>query len=170
MVDAPPAPSPTTPAVALLSLSLGPDTVGAASEPRNLTPGSGVEALNPDWGTAPSGNGNVCTISGTARANTLNGTSDADVICGLGGNDTVYGAGGNDVIKGGSGSDTLKGQGDDDEVIGNSGSDKLFGGGGDDTVNSKVTISANDALDGGTHVAGDKKVTDSTEKSIVGIP
>jgi hypothetical protein len=55
-------------------------------------------------------------------------------------------------------------------VIGNSGSDKLFGGGGDDTVNSKDTISANDALDGGTHVAGDKKVTDSTEKSIVGIP
>ena len=64
----------------------------------------------------------------------------------------------------------FKGQGDDDEVIGNSGSDKLFGGGSDDTVNSRDTISANDALDGGTHVAGDKKVTDPTEKSIVGIP
>jgi Ca2+-binding RTX toxin-like protein len=45
-------------------------------------------------------------------------------------------------------------------VIGNSGSDKLFGGGGDDTINSKDTISANDSLDRGTHVAGDKKVTD----------
>jgi Ca2+-binding RTX toxin-like protein len=81
----------------------------------------------------------------------------------------VYGAGGDDVIKGGSGSDTLKGQGDDHQVIGNSGSDKLFGG-GDDTVNSRDTLSANDALDGGTHVAGDKKVTDPTEKSIVGRP
>jgi len=54
-------------------------------------------------------------------------------------------------------------------VIGNSGSDKLFGG-GDDTVKSRDTISGNDALDGGTHVAGDKKVTDPTEKPIVGIP
>ena len=44
------------------------------------------------------------------------------------------------------------------------------GGGGDDTVNSKDTISGNDSLDGGAHVAGDKKVTDSTEKSIVGFP
>jgi len=43
-------------------------------------------------------------------------------------------------------------------------------GGGDDTVNSKDTIKGNDALDGGPHVAGDEKVTDSTEKSIVGIP
>jgi Tol biopolymer transport system component len=168
VVDAPPT-TPSTP-VALLTFSLGADAAWAASAPRNLTANSSIKAGSPDWGTAPSGNGNVCTISGTARANTLNGTSDADVICGLGGNDTVYGAGGNDVIKGGSGSDTLKGQGDDDEVIGNSGSDKLFGGGGDDTVNSKDTISGNDALDGGTHVAGDKKVTDSTEKSIVGIP
>jgi Ca2+-binding RTX toxin-like protein len=56
----------------------------------------------------------------------------------------------------------------DDQVIGNAGSDRLFGGGGDDTVDSRDTINANGALDGGTHVAGDKKVTDSTEKSIVG--
>ena len=54
-------------------------------------------------------------------------------------------------------------------MIGNSGSDKLFGG-GDDTVNSRDTLSGNDALDGGTHVACDKKVTDPTEKSIVGRP
>ena len=69
----------------------------------------------------------------------------------------MYGAGGNDVIKGGSGNDTLKGQGDDDQVIGNSGSDKLFGGGGDDTVNSRDTISGNEALDGGTHVLATRK-------------
>jgi Tol biopolymer transport system component len=50
-VDAPPASSPTTPAAALLPLSLSADTAWAASEPRNLTPGSGIEAHNPDWGT-----------------------------------------------------------------------------------------------------------------------
>src|SRR5215207_2018195 len=166
-VDAPPI-APTT-AAAFSALDVGADAAMAASAPRNLTANSSIRAGSPDWGTAPSGGGSVCTISGTSGANTLNGTSGADVICGLGGNDTVYGAGGNDVIKGGSGSDTLKGQGDDDQVIGNAGSDKLFGG-GDDTVNSRDTLSGNDALDGGTHVAGDKKVTDPTEKPIVGRP
>ena len=167
-VDAPPI-APTT-AAAFSALDVGADAAMAASAPRNLTANSSIRAGSPDWGTAPSGGGSVCTISGTSGANTLNGTSGADVICGLGGNDTVYGAGGNDVIKGGSGSDTLKGQGDDDQVIGNAGSDKLFGGGGDDTVNSKDSVSGNDALDGGTHVAGDTKVTDATEKSIIGFP
>jgi Ca2+-binding RTX toxin-like protein len=105
VVDAPP---PPTAAASFSALSVGTDTAVAAAAPRILTANSSIEAGSPDWGTALSGGGSVCTISGTARANTLNGTSDADVICGLGGNDTVYGAGGNDVIKGGSGSDTLK--------------------------------------------------------------
>src|ERR671914_685719 len=88
-VDAPPVASPTTPAAALLPLSLGADTALAASEPQNLTPGTGVQAHNPDWGTAPPSSANACTIQGTARANTLPGTSGADVICAGGGNDTV---------------------------------------------------------------------------------
>jgi Ca2+-binding RTX toxin-like protein len=55
-------------------------------------------------------------------------------------------------------------------VIGDVGSDKLFGGNGDDTLNSRDSVSANDSLSGGAHVNGDKRVTDATEKSIVGFP
>jgi Tol biopolymer transport system component len=169
-VDAPP-PSPTAPAAVLLPLFLGADTVWAASAPRNLTPGRGVEAHSPDWGTAPPGGGSTaCTIEGDSGANTINGTPRDDVICARGGNDTVYGAGGKDVIKGGSGNDTLNGQGGGDQVIGDVGSDKLFGGNGDDTLNSRDSVSANDSLSGGAHVNGDKRVTDATEKSIVGFP
>lgn len=165
-VDAPPT-SPSTP-VALLTLSL--DTAWAASAPRNLTAGTGVEAHSPDWGTAPPGEGIACTIKGTSGANTLNGTSGDDVICAQGGDDSVYGAGGEDVIKGGTGDDTLKGQGGADRVIGDSGSDRLFGGYGDDRVNSRDGVSSNDTLDGGAHVSGDTKVADATERLVVGFP
>ena len=167
-VDAPPV-SPSTP-VALLSLSLGTDAAWAASEPRNLTSGIGVEARSPDWGTAPPSSATTCTIKGTSAANTLSGTSGDDVICAQGGNDTVYGGGGADVIKGGSGADVLNGQGGADRLIGEAGSDKSYGGNGDDTVNSRDSVSGNDSLSGGTHVSGDKKFTDATEKSIVGFP
>jgi Tol biopolymer transport system component len=166
-VDAPPAP---TTAATFSALDVGTDTALAASEPVNLTPGSGVAAHSPDWGTAPTGGTSACTIKGTSGADTLTGTPGADTICALGGNDTVYGAGGEDIIKGGLGDDTLKGQGGNDRVIGNAGSDGLFGGNGDDKVNSKDSVSGNDSLSGGTHVSGDTKVTDATEKSIVGFP
>jgi hypothetical protein len=33
-----------------------------------------------------------------------------------------------------------------------------------------LAVSDNDSLNGGTHVSGDEKATDATEKSIVGIP
>jgi Tol biopolymer transport system component len=49
-VDAPPT-SPSAP-VALVTLFLSADAAWAASEPRNLTPGRGVEARSPDWGNA----------------------------------------------------------------------------------------------------------------------
>jgi len=91
-----------------------------------------------------------CTINGTSRADSLSGTPGDDVICGGGGNDTIKGLGGNDVLKG------------------EGGADKLFGGAGDDTVNSKDGVNGNDSLDGGPGT--DTKVTDTTEKSIVGFP
>jgi Ca2+-binding RTX toxin-like protein len=53
------------------------------------------------------------------------------------------------------------------------GNDTVYGAGGDDVIkggSGSDTLSGNDALDGGTLVAGDKKVTDPTEKSIVGRP
>jgi Tol biopolymer transport system component len=166
-VDAPPA-SPTPPAAALLPLSLSTDAAWAASEPRNLTPGSGVEAHNPDWGTAPPSGTNTCTIEGTASANTITGTSGADVICAGAGNDTVKGLGGNDTLKGQNGNDKLLGGADKDKIVGNVGADLLYGDGGADTVNSKDTVNANDSLDGGAGT--DTKVSDDTEKSIVNIP
>jgi dipeptidyl aminopeptidase/acylaminoacyl peptidase len=159
-VDAPP-----TTAASFSALEVGTDSALAASEPRNLTPGDGLNAVSPDWGAAP-----TCTIQGSPRADTLTGTSRADVICSLGGNDTVEGEGGQDIIKGGLGDDTLKGQGANDRLVGGGGADGLFGGTGDDTLNSKDGVSGNDSLSGGTHVNGDKKVTDTTEKSIVGFP
>jgi hypothetical protein len=55
-------------------------------------------------------------------------------------------------------------------VIGNGGSDDLFGGSGDDMLNSKDGVSGNDSLSGGTHAAGDTKLTDAAEKSIIGFP
>lgn len=167
-VDAPPA-SPGSP-VALLSFSLGAEAAWAVSEPRNLTAGSGVAATSPDWGTAPAGGSIVCTIKGTTKADTLSGTPDADTICAGRGNDTVYGAGGKDVIKGGDGADTLYGQRGDDLVVGNKGSDRLFGGEGDDRVNARDGVSSNDLLSGGMHRRSDKKVTDATEKAVVGFP
>src|SRR5829696_1353262 len=91
-----------------------------------------------------------CTITGNAKANTISGTSGADIICGGGGNDTIKGLGGNDVLRG------------------DAGNDKLFGGAGDDVVNSKDGVNGNDSLDGGTGTF--TKVTDATEKSIVGFP
>jgi glucose/arabinose dehydrogenase len=100
-----------------------------------------------------------CTKSGTSAGETLSGTSAADVICGLGGNDTIEGLGGNDLLYGGGGADNVKG---------NSGADSLYGQDGNDALNSRDGVSGNDSLDGGRGT--DTKVTDPTEKSIVGFP
>src|SRR5918997_2362129 len=167
-VDAPPVASPTTPAALFLPLSLGTDTALAASEPRNLTPGTGVQAHNPDWGTAPPTSANACTIQGTASAETISGTLGADVICARGGNDTVKGLGGNDTLNCQGGNDKLQGGAGKDTVVGNAGADFHYGDGGADTVNSKDTVNGNDSLDGGAGT--DTKVSDATEKSIVNFP
>jgi Ca2+-binding RTX toxin-like protein len=100
-----------------------------------------------------------CTKSGTSAAETLSGTSGADVICGLGGNDTIEGRGGDDILLGGGGADKVKGGG---------GADNLDGESGNDALNSQDGISGNDSLDGGAGT--DTKVTDPTEKSILGFP
>jgi Tol biopolymer transport system component len=137
-VDAPPA-TPSAP-VALLYRSLGTDSAWAASEPRNLTPGSGVEASSPDWGTAPSGGGTVCTIKGSSGADTITGTPSADVICALGGNDTIKGLGGNDLLRGGGGVDVIEGD---------AGADKLYGHKGVDILEATDGVRGNDTMNGG---------------------
>jgi glucose/arabinose dehydrogenase len=100
-----------------------------------------------------------CTKSGTSAAETLTGTSAADIICGLGGNDTIDGLGGNDILFGGGGADKVKGSG---------GADSLYGEDGNDALNSQDGVKGNDSLNGGAGT--DTKVTDATEKSIVGFP
>jgi Ca2+-binding RTX toxin-like protein len=100
-----------------------------------------------------------CTKSGTSAGETLSGTSAADIICGLGGNDTIDGLGGNDILFGGGGADKVKGSG---------GADSLYGEDGNDALNSQDGVSGNDSLNGGAGT--DTKVTDATEKSIVGFP
>jgi Tol biopolymer transport system component len=139
-VDVPPGTTaPSTP-VALLSRSLGTDTAWAASEPRNLTPGTGMEASSPDWGTAPPVGGTVCTIEGTSAMDTITGTPDADVICALGGNDTIRGLGGNDLLRGGGGVDVMEG---------NAGADKLYGQRGVDALDATDSVRGNDTMNGG---------------------
>jgi glucose/arabinose dehydrogenase/PKD repeat protein len=101
----------------------------------------------------------ACTKSGTSAGETLSGTSGADIICGLGGNDTIEGLGGDDELYGGGGADTVKG---------NAGADSLYGQSSNDALNSRDGVSGNDSLDGGAGT--DTKVTDPTEKSIVGFP
>jgi PKD repeat protein len=100
-----------------------------------------------------------CTKSGTSAGETLSGTSGADIICGLGGSDTIEGLGGNDILLGGGGADKVKGNG---------GADSLYGEDGNDALNSRDGVSGNDSLNGGGGT--DTKVTDATEKSIVGFP
>jgi subtilisin family serine protease len=87
------------------------------------------------------------------------GSSKADTLTGSDANNTLTGGDGNDTEYGVAGSDT---------VIGSGGADKLLGGGGNDTVNSRDGTSGNDSLAGGPGM--DTKVTDATEKSIVGFP
>jgi glucose/arabinose dehydrogenase/Ca2+-binding RTX toxin-like protein len=110
----------------------------------------------------------ACTKTGTSGADVLDGTSSADVLCGLGGNDQIRGFGGNDTIEGMGSSDTLRGGGGADAVKGGAGADSLYGGDGNDALDSRDGVSGNDTLDGGTGT--DTKVTDTTEKSIVGFP
>ena len=66
----------------------------------------------------------------------------------------LSGSGGNDTGRGGGGIDNVIGGGDD-----------LYGEEGDDTVNSRDGVAGNDLLDGGDGT--DKKVTDTTERSVV---
>src|SRR5215217_5359009 len=89
----------------------------------------------------------------------LLGSSNADSLSGSAANNKLTGGGGPDTEQGGSGSD---------QVIGSGGADTLKGEDGDDAVNSKDGVNGNDSLDGGGGT--DTKVTDTTEKSIVGFP
>jgi glucose/arabinose dehydrogenase/Ca2+-binding RTX toxin-like protein len=99
------------------------------------------------------------TLDGSSANNSISGVAGVDLLNGLDGADKLTGGGQNDTEHGGSGNDTVTGSG---------GADELFGDENDDAVNSKDNVSGNDSLDGGTGT--DTKITDATEKSIVGFP
>jgi PKD repeat protein len=82
--------------------------------------------------------------------------------------DTLTGSETNNKLTGGGGADTERGGLGNDQVVGNGGADFLYGEGGADAVNSKDGVNGNDSLDGGAGT--DTKVSDATEKSIVGFP
>jgi glucose/arabinose dehydrogenase/Ca2+-binding RTX toxin-like protein len=82
--------------------------------------------------------------------------------------DTLTGSTTNNTLTGGGGSDTERGGLGNDQLIGSGGADFLYGEGGDDMVNSNDGVSGNDTLSGGAGT--DTKVTDASEKSIVGFP
>ena len=82
--------------------------------------------------------------------------------------DTLTGSAANNILEGGGSTDTVHGSLGNDRVVGGGGADTLKGGDGADTVDSKDGVNGNDSLDGGPGT--DTKVTDATEKSIVGFP
>jgi Ca2+-binding RTX toxin-like protein len=90
----------------------------------------------------------------------LLGSPNADALTGSGANNTLTGGGGNDTERGGAGND---------KVVGGSGGDFLYGEDGADAVDSRDGTNGNDSLDGGSGTA-DTKVTDASEKSVVGFP
>jgi hypothetical protein len=89
----------------------------------------------------------------------LLGSPKADTLAGSPANNTLTGGGGDDTESGGAGND---------KVVGSGGADTLKGEDGADTVNSKDGVNGNDSLDGGSGT--DTKITDTTEKSIIGFP
>jgi Ca2+-binding RTX toxin-like protein len=127
--------------------SLGTDT---ASYSASLTAVVASLATNSSTGEGTDTFAGVENLLGSPQADTLTG-SDA--------NNTLTGGGGNDTEHGGLGNDS---------VVGSGGADSLFGDENDDALNSKDGVKGNDSLDGGSGT--DTKVSDATEKSIVGFP
>jgi Ca2+-binding RTX toxin-like protein len=115
-----------------------------------------LSAVNASLATNSAAGEGSDTFSGVEN---ILGSPKADTLTGSFANNRLTGGGGADTEHGGSGNDT---------VIGSGGGDTLKGDNGDDTVNSKDGISGNDSLDGGAGT--DTKVTDTTEKSVVGFP
>ncbi len=126
---------------------LGTDT---ASYSASLTAVIASLATNSSTGEGSDTFLGVENLLGSSKADTLTGSTANNRLTGGAGPDTEHGGLGNDTVIGSGGADTLKGED------------------GDDTVNSKDNVSGNDSLDGGAGT--DTKVTDATEKSIVGFP
>ena len=152
----------------------GNDTLRGAVGNDTLQGGVGNDTLDGGTGTdTASYSASLTAVSASVATNTATGEGSdtflaVENLIGSSKADTLTGSGANNRLTGGLGNDTERGGSGNDRVIGSSGADFLYGQGGDDTVNSKDGVSGNDTLSGGTGT--DTKITDATEKSIVGFP
>jgi Sulfatase/RTX calcium-binding nonapeptide repeat (4 copies)/Domain of unknown function (DUF4976)/Bacterial Ig domain len=135
---------------------VGNDTLEGGTGTDTASYSASLTAVNASLATNSSTGEGSDTFLGVEN---LLGSSQADTLTGSSTNNKLTGGGGPDTEQGGLGND---------QVIGSGGADTLKGGDGADTVNSKDGVNGNDSLDGGGGT--DTKVTDTTEKSIVGFP
>src|SRR5215217_6462310 len=152
----------------------GNDTLRGAVGNDTLQGGVGNDTLDGGTGTdTASYSASLTAVSASVATNTATGEGSdtflaVENLIGSSKVDTLTGSGANNRLTGGLGNDTERGGSGNDRVIGSGGADFLYGQGGADTVNSKDGVGGNDTLSGGTGT--DTKITDSTEKSIVGFP
>jgi Ca2+-binding RTX toxin-like protein len=139
-----------------------------------LLGGVGDDTLDGGLGTdTASYSASLTAVNASLATNSSTGEGtdtflDVENLLGSSKADTLTGSGANNTLTGGGGADTERGGAGNDKVVGSGGADFLYGEDGTDTVNSKDGVNGNDSLDGGS--GPDTKVTDTTEKSIVGFP
>ena len=118
--------------------------------------GLGIDAANFSSSLAP--------ITASLTDNTATGEG-SDTLTGI---ENLVGSSKNDTLTGSEANNNINGGALGDSLTGMGGADTLNGAGGPDAVNSQDGVNGNDSLNGGAGT--DTKVTDATEKSIVGFP
>jgi Ca2+-binding RTX toxin-like protein len=152
----------------------GNDTLRGEGGNDTLLGGTGDDAIDGGTGTdTASYAASLTAVSASLATNTVTGEGSdtlvgVESLVGSSKADTLTGSGLGDTLTGGGGNDTARGGPGNDKVVGSGGADSLYGEDGNDTVNSKDGVKGNDLLDWGAGT--DTKVSDTTEKSIVGFP
>jgi len=118
--------------------------------------GQGIDAAN--------FSSSLGAITASLTTNTATGEG-SDTLTGI---ENLVGSSKNDTLTGSEGNNNIYGGALGDSLTGMGGADTLNGAGGPDSVNSQDGVNGNDSLNGGAGT--DTKVTDTTEKSIVGFP
>ena len=143
----------------------GNDTLKGEDGNDNLLGGAGNDALDGGLGTdKPSYSGSLTAVVASLATNSATGDG-SDTFSSV---ENLQGSPKDDTLTGSATNNTLTGGAGNDQVTGGGGADTLKGEDGADAVDSKDGVSGNDSLDGGAGT--DTKVTDATEKSMVGFP
>jgi glucose/arabinose dehydrogenase/PKD repeat protein len=143
----------------------GNDTLKGESAADKLYGGDGDDTLDGGLGTDTANySSSLAAITASLTDNKATGEG-SDTLTGV---EYLVGSPRADTLTGSAENNTLTGGGGNDKVVGGGGADTLYGGGAADTVDSQDGVNGNDSLDGGAGT--DTKVTDATERSIVGFP